>query len=384
MAVFGTNNKFIELHRTFRELPRDAVESDEVDLYSAYGIGESLRWNDLINEYRVIILSEAGSGKTREIHHIASTLREQNKQAFFLRLEDVPNNFEFAFEVGCYKSFRVWLNSLEEGWLLLDSVDEARLRDPRDFARAIRRLGQLIQSAINRVHIIITSRGAAWRHKTDHKLCVDNLPIDISKSGREQQADEMDGNDNVFEVESRGSEITNPIIKEAVTEEKKNSKSALKIVTLDDLTDKQIVEFARGKGVHNSEAFLDEVERTDTKSFTSRPQDLEELIEIWKDNGQLGTGLDMIKNCIDRRLIERDPDRAEARPLTSLRARQGTKLLAAAIRFTPCFRYELKPRTLVSTTLCLASSDELVVRIRCRKQEVGSAEARKTIPLFIG
>ena len=334
MAVFGMNDKFIELHRTFRELQKEAVESDDVDLYSAYGIGESLRWNDLINEYRVIILSEAGSGKTREIHHIASTLKEQNKQAFFLRLEDTPNHFEFAFAVGCYESFREWINSVEEGWLFLDSVDEARLRDPRDFARAIRKLGLQIQPAINRVHIIMTSRGAAWRHETDRKLCVENLPIDNTNSEREQQSNKMDGIDNIFEVESKGDEIANPIFKETVTEEKKNSKSTLKIVTLDDLTEKQIVEFAKGKGVNNSKAFLDEVERTNARSFTSRPRDLEELIEIWKENGQLGTGLDIIKNCIDRRLTERDPNRAEARPLAPLSARQGTKLLAAAATLT--------------------------------------------------
>ena len=72
-------------------------------------------------------LSEAGSGKTYEIRNIACTLRGQGKPAFFLRLEHIPRDFEDAFEVGTYEAFEKWLSSGEEGWLLLDSVDEARL-----------------------------------------------------------------------------------------------------------------------------------------------------------------------------------------------------------------------------------------------------------------
>ena len=65
VADIGTGYGFIEPHRTFSELPKEAVKSDDVDFEWASGIGAPLRWDDLINEYRVIILSEAGSGKTR-------------------------------------------------------------------------------------------------------------------------------------------------------------------------------------------------------------------------------------------------------------------------------------------------------------------------------
>jgi hypothetical protein len=48
-------------------------------------------------------------------------LRKQDKPAFFLRLENIYPDFEDAFEVGTgiYKEFKEWLQSNQEGWLLL-------------------------------------------------------------------------------------------------------------------------------------------------------------------------------------------------------------------------------------------------------------------------
>ena len=319
MTVSNTNHEFIELHRTFKELPKDAQKSDDVDFGWAYGVGKSLRWDDLIKEYRVIILSEAGSGKTKEIRQIASALREENKQAFFLRLENISEKFKVAFEVGTYKGFRKWLKSEEEGWLLLDSVDEARLRHPGDFQLAIRELSNRIQAAFGRVHIVITGRTTAWRPKTDLDLCVTHLPHDNTASEREPQGENSEVHDDHYEVK---------------TEDKKSAKQVFKIVTLEDLTDDQIAVFAEARGVNDSKVFLDAVERADAWSSTSRPQDLEELIDFWLDKGHIGSGLEIMRNSIERRLAERDQNRADAHPLPSACARQGARLLAAATTLT--------------------------------------------------
>ena len=317
MTASGTNNDFIELNRTFKELRKNSQESDDTDFWWVNGIGEgeSQCWDDLINEYRVIILSEAGSGKTTEIRQIAYTLRKKNKQAFFLRLEHVTRNFKIAFAVGTYQIFEKWLLSKETGWIFLDSVDEARLRDPGDFETAILELSNRIQAAFGRVHIVITGRKSAWRPKTDLDLCVTHLPHDDVELNHEPQEGNSEVHDDHYEVN---------------TENKTSTKSAFKIVTLDYLTDKQIAVFAKARGINDSKAFLDEVERADARSFTSRPQDLEELIDLWLDKGRLGSGLDIMRNSIRRRLTERDQKRDETYPLSSDRARQGARLLAAA------------------------------------------------------
>jgi hypothetical protein len=88
--------------------------------------------------------------------------------------------------------------------------------------------------------------------------------------------------------------------------------------------------FAKARGIKDCKAFLDAVERADAWSFTARPQDLEELTEFWLDKGRIGTRLESMRNSIDRRLAERDQNRADARPLSAERARQGVRLLAAA------------------------------------------------------
>ncbi len=314
-TTFDSNSEFVELHRTFHELSEHSSQNDDVDVSRAFGAGERLGWPDLINKYRLIILSEAGSGKTAEIRNIAHTLREQGKPAFFLRLEHIPRDFEVAFEVGTCEAFEEWLSSGEEGWLLLDSVDEARLRNPGDFELAIRKLSRRISIAKDRTHIVITGRTTAWRPKTDLAYCTAHLPYAVvATSERDPQAED-DSPEGSLQIESETMSKAQPVFK---------------IVALDDLTSDQIAVLAKARGMEDSKAFLDAVERADAWSFTSRPQDLEELTEFWLDRGRIGTRLEIMRNSIDRRLAERDQGRADARPLSAERARQGSRLLAAA------------------------------------------------------
>lgn len=308
---------FIELGRIFHQLS-GSIESTRSDVDLFFPTGKSLGWNDLIKEHRVIILSEAGSGKTEEIRNAARRLRTDGRAAFFIRLEHVARDFEIAFEEGSYEEFQRWMASDNEGWLLLDSVDEARLREPGDFEAAIRKLGRLLTSAKQRVHIVITGRTPAWRPKTDLALCVGHLPFTKP---------------SVFEsAEKCASECE----REIRTEESinKNEEPSFKIVSLDDLTSRQVEIFASAKGVTNTRSFLDAVERADAWPFTSRPQDLDELVEFWNDHGRIGSRLELMRNSIDRRLSERDQDRADARPLSNERARLGAKVVAGASTMT--------------------------------------------------
>lgn len=167
VATTGFGDQFIALDRTFHELEFKSGESDSADLARTFRRGASLLWSDLLKDYRVVLLSEAGSGKTAEIRHVAQKLRQEGKRAFFVRIEHVAQNFEDAFEEGTFDEFRAWASTGEEGWLRLDSVDEARLRDPKDFERAIRKLGGLLKAVLQHTHIVVTGRTTAWRPQTD-------------------------------------------------------------------------------------------------------------------------------------------------------------------------------------------------------------------------
>lgn len=318
ITTIGSGYEFVELNRTFRELSDHGRENDDTNINQRFGIGESLGWSELLAGHRLIILSEAGSGKTAEIRNIASTQRMQGKQAFFLRLEHISSFFEGSFEVGSYEAFEEWLASGKEGWLFLDSVDEARLRNPGDFELAIRKLGRRIRAAYDRTHVVITGRTTAWRPKTDLACCRASLPHSVVvTSERNPQADDDPDENLQIETETQG-----------------DAQPVFKIVTLDDLTRKQIALFAEAQGIENNREFLDAIERADAWSFTSRPQDLEELARFWIDKGRIGTSLEIMQNSICRRLTERDQDRADASPLSANDARQGAVLLAAITTLT--------------------------------------------------
>ena len=267
-----------------------------------------------LSEHRVILLSEAGSGKTEEIRNVARKLRQESQPAFFVRIEHVTQDFEDAFEEGSFEEFNIWAASGEVGWLLLDSVDEARLRDPKDFERAIRKLGRLLAPVLQQAHIVITGRTTAWRAKTDLLLCRAALPYQPPQ----RPADEAVSADR--HQRSRGT----------AGQPGASSTEPFRIVALDDLHGTQIDAFLRGKNVQEPKAFRAAVDRRDVWSLTTRPQDLAELVEFWNDHQRIGSRFELMQNSIARRLEERDQDRSEARPIAIERLRLGARLVAAA------------------------------------------------------
>lgn len=304
---------FIELDRTFHELS----ESNEGDANGSnffFAGGDSLGWSDLLLEYRIVILSEAGSGKTEEIRNIAQRLRREGKLAFFMRLEHITQDFESSFEEGSYEEFEAWKASDGEAWLLLDSVDEARLRNPSDFELAIRKVERHVIAAKQRIHILITGRTSAWRPKTDLALCEKHLSY-LRPAASTRGVDEDHATRGNYQLSKR--------LDNADT-------AAFRVVALNDLTSSQVEIFAKVRGVTGIQAFLDAIERADAWLFTTRPLDLEELVDFWRDYGRIGTRLELMQNSIEQRLRERDEDRAEARPLSIEKARQGAMLVAAA------------------------------------------------------
>ena len=312
------SDTFIKLDREFAELSDCERSPDDINLFEAFRVGKPpLCWGTLISENRVVILAEAGAGKTSEIRQITKKLIADGKPAFFLRLEHVRDGLETAFEVGSFENFKQWLGSDEEGWLFLDSVDEARLLDPKDFARAIRKLAVELEGTFQRSHIFITSRTSGWRSRDDLQLCEDHLPY---KLPRQQAILASHGNDD------EAVEETN---KEREPEEDKNV--PFRVLTLKELSPAQIKTFVEAKGVTDSDAFLEEVERKGAWPFTSRPLDLEDLIVSWTSKQCFGAHLKLVERNIRSKLTEVDPDRAQAQPITLKKLRKGGEQLAAAV-----------------------------------------------------
>lgn len=166
------SGQFIDLHRTFYELGVAETSSRQGAEVQLVRSGRRFDWNDLSLRYRVVMLAEAGAGKTKEIRQVAERLRGEGKAAFFVRLEHVAagETLDGAFEVGDAGAFKEWLDSTIEGWLFLDSIDESKLRHPGDFDRAIRNIGVVLGPAKERCHIVVTGRTPAWRPSSDKSM----------------------------------------------------------------------------------------------------------------------------------------------------------------------------------------------------------------------
>ena len=316
---------FIELNRTFYQLPSADTYGNDLGTNESLrlGMGGDINWGNLLEEYRVILLSEAGSGKTEEIRQATSKLRSKGKPAFFIRLEHISNGLESSFEEGSFEEFQAWLNSNDKGWLLLDSIDEARLKNSGDFEKAVKTLSQQIFPALQRVHIIITGRVGAWRPKTDLSLCKDQLPF---KPLSEKEKTETN-NEEEFSLEDK---ILGGKEKQFYTKSKKEN-VGFKVYSLADLSPDQVGIFLREKGINNTSEFLDEIRRHDAWAYTTRPQDLEEIIEFWDKNKRLGTHLELMQHNVERRLNERDQDRADSEPISAEKVLDGARRIAAAV-----------------------------------------------------
>jgi hypothetical protein len=314
MAATGSFDEFIPLDRTFQELAFEESAGDDADLTRRWRRPDALRWPALLREHRVILLSEAGSGKTAEIRNIARELRKQGRPSFFVRIEHVTQSFEDAFEEGNFEEFGVWAASGDEGWLFLDSVDEARLRDPKDFERAIKKLGRSLAPMLQQAHIVITGRTTAWRAKTDLLLCRAALPYETAK----QAVDNEETADESKSIATKGADG------------RASPSAPFRIVALDDIHGTQIDAFLSGKKVQDPKAFRDAVDRKELWSLTTRPQDFAELVEFWNNHKRIGSRLELMQSSIAGRLEERDQNRSEARPIAIERLRLGACLVAAA------------------------------------------------------
>ncbi|MBX7492035.1 hypothetical protein K3163_02295 [Qipengyuania sp. 1NDW9] len=320
---------YIDLNRTFRKLPERIAETDEFDFESVLGFGKGLAWGDLLTKRRVILLSEAGTGKTQEIRHSAQHEHRSGNLSFFLRLEHVADDFDIAFEnvAGSRSDFEDWLKSKEEARIFLDSVDEARLKSPMEFARAIRKIGAMAKPALHRARIVISSRGSAWKPISDLQLCNDHLTFKMPREEEEQRG--AGSNGNLPNVDRNRAPL--------ISDEMENGEGVnqhFEVFKLDDLSGSQVQQFAEAKGVKDAEAFLDAIERADAWLLTHRPQDLEELISFWLTNDRIGNRREIMEESIAFRLTERDHKREEVSTLTSERALEGAELLAAAATLT--------------------------------------------------
>lgn len=299
----------VPLDRSFSSVPGSATASDEQEVIEGWGLYEPKRWPQIDEGYRSVILAEAGAGKTFEMRARALCHEERGHFAFFMRIEDIDQDFESAFEVGSAESFKQWLASQGEAWFYLDSVDEARLSHPKAFEKAIRRFATRIRDARLRAHICIASRPYAWRPRSDYELVKRHLPFEKPRT----------------EPKGEISEVFNPV---------GQSESMLEVYGLRPLNEKEIRRFAEHRSTPDIDDMLEELKQLNLLGLAGRPFDLEGILEKWTTDGALGSRTELLRHNIESRLKEPDPDRSSRQSLSLEKARAGARTLAAAVVLT--------------------------------------------------
>ena len=305
-------DKTVPLVRSF-SIPESEANSDEREQEQAAfeldirGDDKPKGWNELEKEFRCVILAEAGAGKSFEMEaraRHAKHPKQQSRAAFFIRIEDIEDDFETAFEVGSADAFESWLNAHEEAWFFLDSIDEARLKDPRTFEKAIKRFAARIKPAFQRAHVFISSRPYAWRARSDRDLVEQRLPF------------------------------KKPQPQDTAAGEPDEQESALCVYRLDPLSETHIRLFARYRNTPEIDRLINELKRANLMSMAERPFDLEAILAKWESDRILDRRLKLLQDNIDRRLAESNPDRAKHQLLSQEKAKRGARLFAAAVILT--------------------------------------------------
>ena len=122
--------EFIELQRQFLDLTDKELEDTEyLVLWSESEFGPNFGWPELLNSRRVILLAEAGSGKTKEMIEQAEHLVCEGQFAFFVPLESLDTEpIEQILPPADAERFQQWKAEAEKpGWFFLDAVDELKL-----------------------------------------------------------------------------------------------------------------------------------------------------------------------------------------------------------------------------------------------------------------
>lgn len=293
---------YVQLDRSFALLQRNKT-NEYFEYHSDFIYSEKISGESLFLEARAVILAEAGAGKTTEFEQYAKGLQEQGLFSFFIRIEDIDRNFIESFEVGDEDVFEEWLESTENAYFFLDSVDEARLKDSRQFEKAIKIFSKKIKAGAHRCHVYISSRPYSWRFREDERLLNEELFLAPNKSTEQLTQDEQ-------------------------------VKSSLKVFTLCPLNISQIQEFCLVRSVENIDDFLNEIQKYNLTSLAERPFDLENLIVKWNENNVLGSRTDVIKYNIYSRLLDRHTQFKYPVEISRDKLEEGAQRIASMLTLT--------------------------------------------------
>ena len=144
----------------FRDLSdAEVADIEKASVLARVGWTGSFGWDELLRSQRVLIMSEAGAGKTYECRAQQQKLWKAGEPAFFLDLATLAgSSVRDMLDGDEEKRLEAWLRFQSEiATFFLDSIDELKLILGK-FDQALRRLNKALAGQLGRARIIITTR----------------------------------------------------------------------------------------------------------------------------------------------------------------------------------------------------------------------------------
>ncbi|HML30607.1 MAG TPA: hypothetical protein PKE16_17560, partial [Hyphomicrobium sp.] len=320
---------FVNLDRRFHDLSeKELGDPDYLASLNEFQFGPKTSWPELICSKRVVILAEAGSGKTREMEEQARSMTAEGNFAFFSALERIAHE---GFEGTLPKAERARLDAwLAEdnviGWFFLDAVDELKLTAGK-LDDALRRFADAIDGSLHRAHVVISCRPYDWRPTMDAAVVDRRLAV-VREDPPPAPVDPEE-----FFLEPLRRDKAAPASGSTSEPSEPEHVFGLRVVVLLPMGYEQIRKFATSLGVADAPDFLEAIARQNAWIFARRPLDLIELAASWRESRRLGTRAEQHEANITNKLRD-DPERADRGVLDDVKARDGAERLALGLVLT--------------------------------------------------
>jgi hypothetical protein len=332
---------YVDLKRRFSKWRDEKASDEDFALFERSFSGE-VDWDELLKYQRVILLAEAGSGKSRELEERAKKLADGGEFAFHATVQNVAKDgLDGALDAQARARLEEWKNSEAIAWFFIDSVDEAKLDHIR-FVDALRKIGDGLGKGLPRARLVISGRYTGWEFRADLQRLKELLPIAQHTDAGHDQPDE----------------VLSKILRSDFARQSKEEKPEQPLVVLMAPLDREQVRlFAEGQGVEQLDEFLNAIDQDNLWHFAKRPLDLGWLVDYWRKNQRFGRFAEMLEASVRARLQEENPEHGSRDEIGVARGMAALERIAATMVFGRNDRIEIP-----DTELTLEASN--VFRLR--------------------
>jgi len=287
--------KTIELNRRFTTVEGASGNKGNRG-YRRRSFYEDRGWDELLEHPYVVVLGEAGTGKTTEFRSRATQLMASGSPAFFLELVKLARDGLDGLDPEDDDRLEDWKTSETPAVFFLDSLDEAKLRQ-ETLGTALTKLRRKLRANWRNVRLVISCRASDWQAAGDRAAVEAMIPKE--------------------ESQPVGSDGSSP----------SSNNEALIVAELKPLDNERVRLLTGLEGVEDVDALLDAIHQANAESFVERPLDVRWLAKHWKQHGQIGTLTELLQSNIAEKLME-DPERRSG--VSVARAREVASALASA------------------------------------------------------